>query len=182
VQAAPADLRQADDLLPLGYLDAGGIRELLIISTPKDTRQFESLLGDGSAGASTSPTKCSPNPKGSPERFCSLRISSRTPVPFSFSATTSSTGLLISSAGHWLLRIPPALRGDHVRDPERFGAVEFGPDGKVLSIEDKPKKPKSSYAVPGLYVYDEEVVEMTKVLKPSVRGELEITDLNSAYA
>jgi glucose-1-phosphate thymidylyltransferase len=166
---------------PLATLMLGGIREILIISTPKDTPQFEALLGDGSGLGIRLSYAVQPEPKGIAQAFL---------VGERFLDGAGATLILGDNIFYGKLdffRRALAIQeaacvfGYHVRDPERFGVVEFGPDGKVLSIEEKPKTPKSNYAVPGLYVYDEDVVAMTKQLVPSKRGELEITDLNLAY-
>jgi glucose-1-phosphate thymidylyltransferase len=166
---------------PLATLMLGGIRDILIISTPKDTPQFESLLGDGSKLGIQLSYAVQPEPKGIAQAFL---------VGESFLAGNGVSLILGDNIFYGKLDFfrralavddAACVFGYHVRDPERFGVVEFGPDGKVLSIEEKPKKPKSNYAVPGLYVYDDKVVEMTKSLTPSKRGELEITDLNLAY-
>jgi glucose-1-phosphate thymidylyltransferase len=166
---------------PLATLMLGGIRDILIISTPKDTPQFEALLGDGSGLGIRLSYAVQPEPKGIAQAFL---------VGEHFLDGAGATLILGDNIFYGKLdffRRALAIQeaacvfGYHVRDPERFGVVEFGPDGKVLSIEEKPKTPKSNYAVPGLYVYDEDVVAMTKQLVPSKRGELEITDLNLAY-
>jgi glucose-1-phosphate thymidylyltransferase len=166
---------------PLATLMLGGIRDILIISTPKDTPQFEALLGDGSGLGIRLSYAVQPEPKGIAQAFL---------VGERFLDGAGATLILGDNIFYGKLDFfrralaieeAACVFGYHVRDPERFGVVEFGTDGKVLSIEEKPKTPKSNYAVPGLYVYDEDVVAMTKQLVPSKRGELEITDLNLAY-
>jgi len=166
---------------PLATLMLGGIREILIISTPKDIPQFESLLGDGSAWGIRLSYRIQPEPKGIAQAFLIAEDFLKDSGAVLILGDNIFYGPLDFFRRALAVEDSACVFGYHVRDPERFGVVEFGPDGKVLSIEEKPKKPKSSYAVPGLYVYDEQVVEMTKVLKPSSRGELEITDLNTAY-
>jgi len=168
---------------PLSVLMLAGIREILIISTPEDLPLFKKLLGDGSNLGLSFTYKEQPRPEGLAQAFI---------VGKSFIGKDSVCLILGDNIffGHNLSSIlKRAARltkgglifGYMVRDPERYGVVEFDPQGNVVTIEEKPKKPKSNYAVPGLYFYDNEVVNISEKLKPSARGELEITEVNMAY-
>jgi len=166
---------------PLATLMLGGLREILIISTPKDLPAFYALLGDGSNLGLNLQYAEQQVPNGIAQAFV---------IGADFLDGSGACLILGDNIFYGKLdffRKALALEkgacvfGYHVRDPERFGVVEFDRHGKVLSIEEKPKEPKSSYAVPGLYVYDETVVERARALRPSARGEYEITDLNRAY-
>lgn len=168
---------------PLSTLMLGGIRDVLIISTPQDTPRFEQLLGDGSQWGMNLQYAVQPSPDGLAQAFI---------IGDKFLGDAPSVLVLGDNIFHGhdlqdLLR-KAAQNVDearvfayHVQDPERYGVIEFDGDGKALSLEEKPLKPKSSYAVTGLYFYDSKAVEMAKTLKPSPRGELEITDLNKLY-
>ena len=166
---------------PLSTLMLGGIREILIISTPKDLPAFRDLLGDGSRLGIRLEYIEQPAPEGIAQAFL---------LAEDFLAGSGATLILGDNIFYGTLdffRSALAMEkgacvfGYHVRDPERFGVVEFDASRRVISIEEKPKLPKSNFAVPGLYVYDESVVARVKQQKPSARGELEITDLNNAY-
>jgi glucose-1-phosphate thymidylyltransferase len=168
---------------PLSVLMLAGIRDILLISTPEDLPQFKRLLGDGSQiGISLSYAE-QPKPEGLAQAFV---------IGKSFIGSDPVCLILGDNIfyGHNLSEIlKRAVKLTHgglvfgylVKDPERYGVVEFDDAGSVIGIEEKPKKPKSNYAVPGLYVYDNEVVRIAENLKPSARGELEITDVNLAY-
>ena len=171
---------------PLSVLMNAGIREILIISTPADTPRFEALLGDGHQFGIELSYAVQPSPDGLAQAFI---------IGADFIGDDSVAMVLGDNifAGHGLKkRLNEAVAnaeggngatvfGYYVDDPERFGIVEFDEDGKAISIEEKPEKPKSNYCVTGLYFYDNRVVEYAKGLKPSARGELEITDLNRIY-
>ena len=171
---------------PLSVLMNAGIRDILIISTPQDTPRFEALLGDGHQFGVQLTYKVQPNPDGLAQAFI---------IGEEFIGDDSVAMVLGDNIffGHGLnKRLKAAVEnaetgkgatvfGDYVDDPERFGIVEFDSEGKAISIEEKPEKPKSNYCVTGLYFYDNKVVEYAKNLKPSPRGELEITDLNRIY-
>lgn len=171
---------------PMSVLMNAGIRDILIISTPQDTPRFESLLGDGHQFGVNLSYKIQPSPDGLAQAFI---------IGADFIGNDSVAMVLGDNifAGHGLKkRLLSAVEnaeqgkgatvfGYYVDDPERFGIVEFDKDGRAISIEEKPEKPKSNYCVTGLYFYDNRVVEYAKNLKPSARGELEITDLNRIY-
>lgn len=168
---------------PLSVLMNAGIRDILIISTPDDTPRFESLLGDGQQFGISLSYAVQPNPEGLAQAFI---------IGADFIGNDSVAMVLGDNifAGHGLVsRLKKAAQkekgatifGYYVDDPERFGIVEFDKAGKAVSIEEKPEKPKSNYCVTGLYFYDNKVVGYAKNLKPSARGELEITDLNRIY-
>ena len=171
---------------PLSVLMNAGIRDILIISTPQDTPRFEALLGDGHQFGVQLTYKVQPSPDGLAQAFI---------IGEEFIGDDSVAMVLGDNIffGHGLnKRLKAAVEnaetgkgatvfGYYVDDPERFGIVEFDSEGKAISIEEKPEKPKSNYCVTGLYFYDNKVVEYAKNLKPSPRGELEITDLNRIY-
>ena len=171
---------------PLSTLMLAGIRDILIISTPTDLPNFEKLLGDGSSYGIRLSYKVQPSPDGLAQAFilgeefigddcCAMVLGDNIFYGNSF-------GKMLKEAAHNAEENPRAsVFGYFVEDPERFGVVEFDKDGKAVSIEEKPKEPKSNYAVTGLYFYDNRVVEYAKNLKPSARGELEITDLNRIF-
>jgi glucose-1-phosphate thymidylyltransferase len=168
---------------PLSVLMLAGIRDILLISTPKDLPLFEKLLGDGSQlGLSISYRK-QPRPEGLAQAFLiGKTFIGRDPVCLILGDNIfyghSLTGILKRSVR---LDKGGLIFGYLVKDPKRYGVVEFDSNGNVVGIEEKPKKPKSNYAVPGLYVYDNDVVNIAANLKPSARGELEITDVNLEY-
>ena len=171
---------------PMSVLMNAGIRDILIISTPQDTPRFEALLGDGHQFGVQLSYKVQPSPDGLAQAFI---------IGEEFIGDDSVAMVLGDNIffGHGLnKRLKAAVEnaetgkgatvfGYYVDDPERFGIVEFDSEGKAISIEEKPEKPKSNYCVTGLYFYDNKVVEYAKNLKPSPRGELEITDLNRIY-
>ncbi|MDQ6808728.1 MAG: glucose-1-phosphate thymidylyltransferase RfbA [Verrucomicrobiota bacterium] len=166
---------------PLATLMLGGLREILIISTPKDLPMLEDFLGDGSQLGIRLEYAAQPKPEGIAQAFL---------IGADFLAGSGASLILGDNIFYGKLDFyrealaiesGACIFGYQVRDPERYGVVEFGPDGRAISLEEKPKVPKSHFAVPGLYVYDERVVEICRELQPSARGELEITDLNSVY-
>lgn len=166
---------------PLTTLIEGGIRELCLISTPHDLPRFRQLLGDGSRFGLTIDYREQAKPEGIAQAFL---------IAESFIGSDNVTLILgdnifyggdVFSRAFADFREGATIFGYHVNDPERYGVVEFDGNGQAISIEEKPKQPKSSFAVPGLYIYDNSVIATTKSLKPSARGELEISDLNVAY-
>lgn len=168
---------------PLSVLMLAGIREILIISTPEEIHLYENLLGDGSELGIQLSYEVQPSPDGLAQAFiigeqfigddnvCMI-LGDNIYYGYNFSSILNNAAKLEDGA---------IVFGYYVNDPERYGVVDFDENGKVLSIEEKPEQPKSNYAVTGLYFYSNDVVEKAKSLKPSARGELEITDLNRLY-
>ena len=170
---------------PLSTLMMAGIRDILIISTPVDLPNFERLLGDGSQYGIHLSYKVQPSPDGLAQAFllgeefigddcCAMVLGDNIFYGNGFKKT-------LQAAAETAEKGRATIFGYYVNDPERFGIVEFDKDGHVLSVEEKPKHPKSNYCITGLYFYDNRVVELAKKVKPSARGELEITDLNRLY-
>ncbi len=166
---------------PLSTLMLFGVTDILLISTPEDTPSFQALLGDGSSLGLEISYRVQPKPEGIAQAFL---------IGEEFISDNSVVLILgdnIFYGVYDFLREARSFRegalvfGYYVKDPERYGVVEFDDGGKAISIEEKPARPKSNYAVTGLYLYDSEVVKITRSLKPSARGELEITDVNKAY-
>lgn len=168
---------------PLTTLMLAGIRDILVISTPQDTPRFQQLLGDGSQWGLNLEYAVQPSPDGLAQAF----LIGETFIGRDATALVLGDNIFY---GHELPRLLQRAnaRPDgatiftyHVQDAERYGVAEFGPDGKVLSIEEKPARPRSSYAVTGLYFYDNDVIDIARGIQPSARGELEITDVNQRY-
>ena len=166
---------------PLATLMLGGLRDVLIISTPKDLPMLRDFLGDGSQLGIKIQYAEQPKPKGIAEAFL---------IGAKFIGASGACLILGDNIFYGKLdffrealaiKSGACIFGYQVRDPQRYGVVEFDKSGKAISLEEKPKKPKSHFAVPGLYVYDRKVVDLCKTLRPSARGELEITDLNLLY-
>lgn len=166
---------------PLATLMIAGIRDILIVSTPQDTPRFEALLGNGSRWGIRIAYKVQPKPQGIAQAFI---------VGEEFIAGESVCLILGDNIFYGKMGLDAIIGGFpggatvfgyYVNDPERYGVVEFDAAGKAVSIEEKPAAPKSSYAVPGLYLYDEQITGIAKAMKPSARGELEITDVNMEY-
>ncbi len=168
---------------PLSVLMLGGIREILIISTPEDLPIFKRVLQDGTQLGLTLSYKEQPRPEGLAQAFIigEKFIGSDTVCLVLGDNIFYGPNFSQILARAVKLDKGGLILGYLVKDPERYGVVDFDPSGKVIGIEEKPKKPKSNYAVPGLYFYDNNVIEIAKRLKPSVRGELEITDVNMTY-
>ena len=168
---------------PLSALMLAGMRDILIISTPQDTPRFQQLLGDGSQWGLNLQYAIQPSPDGLAQAF----VIGSDFIGNDCSALVLGDNIFYGHEFHELLASADARDSGatvfayHVHDPERYGVAEFDAAGKVLSLEEKPKQPKSNYAVTGLYFYDNQVVDMARNLKPSARGELEITDLNRIY-
>lgn len=167
---------------PLSVLMMAGIRDILIISTPQDMPLFHQLLGDGSKLGCNFQYEVQPRPEGLAQAF----VIGRQFIGDDKVALILGDNIFYGDGLEELLRGNSDPDGGvvfayHVNDPERYGVVEFDSQGKVISIEEKPQMAKSNYAVPGLYFYDNEVVDIAKNLKPSPRGELEITDVNKSY-
>lgn len=167
---------------PLSTLLMAGIREILVITTPEDRPQFERLLGDGSQWGIALTYAVQPRPEGLAQAFTigAEHIGDSTVALILGDNLFYGTGLGTALRDNTDL-VGGHIFAYHVADPSAYGVVEFAPDGTVLSIEEKPARPKSSYAVPGLYFYDRDVVEIARSLTPSARGELEITAVNEAY-
>ncbi len=168
---------------PLCTLMLAGIRDILLITTPEDVLKFQALLGDGSQFGIQLQYKVQPKPEGIAQAFlvgerflgtnpCALVLGDN--IFYGHDLAKDLREASIKNRGARVFAYP-------VHDPERYGVVEFDATGRALSIEEKPKQPKSRYAVTGLYFYDDRVVQIAKSLKPSARGELEITDVNKAY-
>jgi glucose-1-phosphate thymidylyltransferase len=170
---------------PLSVLMLAGIREVLVISTPTDLPLFKKLLGSGSNIGMTLSYAEQPSPDGLAQAFhiagdvgflknepAALVLGDNLFYGHDFTRSLEAAGQRTDGA---------TIFGYHVADPKSYGVVEFAPDGRVLSLEEKPPQPKSNYAIPGMYFYDREVVAIARTLKPSKRGELEITDLNRLY-
>ncbi len=166
---------------PLATLMLGGLREVLIISTPKDLPMLQDYLGDGSRLGIRIDYAAQPKPEGIAQAFL---------IGADFLAGSGASLILGDNIFYGKLDFyrealaierGACIFGYQVRDPERYGVVEFDEKGRVISLEEKPANPKSHFAIPGLYVYDDRVVEFCRDLRPSARGELEITDLNSVY-
>jgi glucose-1-phosphate thymidylyltransferase len=166
---------------PLTVLIASGIREFCLISTPADLPRYQQLLGDGSQWGLSIEYREQAKPEGIAQAFL---------IAESFIGNDAVTLMLGDNIFFGGDAFPRAMKGFtsgatifayRVKDPERYGVVEFDQNGKAISIEEKPKQPKSNFAIPGIYIYDNEVVKIAKSLKPSARGELEITDVNRVY-
>ncbi len=166
---------------PLATLMLAGIRQILLISTPQDTPRFQQLLGDGAPWGLEIDYAVQARPQGIAQAFL---------VGEAFIGGDPVALILGDNIFYGRMQLDEIVAGFErgalifgypVHDPQRYGVVEFGAGGRVLSLEEKPKEPRSNLAVPGLYLYDEQVVELTHALAPSARGELEITDLNRAY-